>query len=125
AGSMLSPVAFLFFTPLGLGSLYLAGAGVVRFIAAVVDEPFGDPILTGAHRLTLYLTARRAAAVARAKRAALEGADIPDRVLTGAAAGAPGAELVVVSARRKAGWEEGVLVVTGSGWYRIGRIFEE
>jgi hypothetical protein len=32
---------------------------------------------------------------------------------------------VVAAARRKPGWEEGVLVVTGLGWFRIGRIFEE
>ena len=123
-GSMFSPLAFVF-TPLGLTSTYLAVAGLVRLVAAVVDEPFGDPILTGLHRLGSRLATKRAAAIGRARRAALEGAEIPDRVLPGAAAGVPAAEHIVVAARRKPGWEEGVLVVTGSGWFRIGRIFEE
>ena len=125
AGSMFSPFAFVFFTPAGLLSTYLAGAGLVRLVAAIIEEPFGDPILTG-----LYLTGerfrrRRAAAVEAARRSALEGAEVPDHVIPGSAAGVPHAEHVVVSARRKPGWEEGVLVVTGRGWFRIGRLFEE
>jgi len=124
-GTMLSPFAFVFFTPAGLISTYLAGAGLVRVVAAIVNEPIGDPLLTGLHRLAARLRTRRAAAVAITRRTALEGAEIPDRVLPGAEAGLPAAAHVVVAARRKPGWEEGVLVVTGLGWFRIGRIFEE
>lgn len=125
APSMFSLFAFLFFTPAGLASLYLATAGLVRLVSAIVEEPFGDPLLTGVHRLGVRLRARRTAAIAAERRASLEGAEIPDRHMPGAEAGVPAAELVVISARRKAGWEEGVLVVTDRGWFRIGRIFEE
>jgi hypothetical protein len=124
-GSMLSPFAFVFFTPAGLVSTYLAGAGLVRLVAAIVEEPFGDPILTGLHRLGAHARARRAASVSAARRTALEGEELPDRVVSGAAAGIPAAEFVVIAARRKPGWEEGVLVVTGLGWFRIGRLFDE
>lgn len=124
-GTMVSPFAFALFTPAGLVSTYLAGAGLVRLVAAITEEPFGDPILTGLHRLGAYARSRRAAAVSIVRRTALEGEEVPDRVVTGAAAGHPAAEFVVVASRRKPGWEEGVLVVTGRGWFRIGRIFEE
>src|SRR5262245_7043909 len=125
AGSMFSPFTFVLFTPAGVVSTYLALAGLVRLVSAIVEEPFGDPILTGLHHLATRLRDRRAAAVTAARRAALEGIEVPDRVLQGPAAGVPAAEHVVVSARRKPGWEEGVLVVTDAGWFRIGRIFEE
>lgn len=124
AGSMFSPFTFVF-TPAGLVSTYLASAGLVRLVAAIIEEPFGDPILTGLYLAVERFRRRRAAAAAAASRSALEGAEVPDKVIPGGAAGIPGAEHVIVSARRKPGWEEGVLVVTGRGWFRIGRIFEE
>jgi len=45
---------------------------------------------------------------------------VPDRLVTGPAAGIPDAELVVVASRQKPGWERGVFVITPDAWYRLG-----
>jgi hypothetical protein len=50
----------------------------------------------------------------------LERPEIPDRVVSSAAAGIPGCDLVIVTSRRKEGWARGVAVFTSSACDRIG-----
>jgi len=63
---------------------------------------------------------RRRERTARADREGQEGPETADRVVTGAAAGVPGCDVVIVSSRRKPGWERGVAVFTPDGCYRLG-----
>ena len=122
--SSLSLFTFIFLTPAGWASTYLGISGTWRAIAAAVDDPFGDPILTGVDTL-LVRGARRAHSHAeRRQRETLEGPDVPDRVVRGSHLGIAGAELVIVSARRKPSWDAGTVVDTGEGWYRVASIQE-
>jgi hypothetical protein len=45
---------------------------------------------------------------------------VPDRLVTGAAAGWPACDLVLIASRPKPGWEPGTVLVTSDKWYRIG-----
>ena len=58
------------------------------------------------------------------RRAAREGPETRDRVVSGAKAEIPGCDLVIVSSRRKPGWERGVAVYTRDACYRIGEPVE-
>jgi hypothetical protein len=107
-------------TPVGLLTLYLAGSGLVRAMGGWFGDPVGDPILTGVDAIVFGATTRRREAKARQTRESLEGPEIPDRVVSAAAAGIPGCDLVIVAARRKPGWERGLVVFTQSACYRLG-----
>ncbi|PYR57386.1 MAG: hypothetical protein DMF85_13830 [Acidobacteria bacterium] len=115
----LSFFTFLLLTPAGWATMYLCGSGCLRAVTVTFDDPIGDPILTGIdawlHRTTGVSRERRA----RAAREALEGPEMADRVVTGAAARLP-ADIVVVSARAKAGWTPGTVVIGADRCYRIG-----
>lgn len=116
----LSIFTFLLLTPAGWVTLYLVGSGAVRAGAAWFDDPVGDPILTGLDYLLVGRGERRQEREKLRTRAALEGPETPDRVVSSATAGIAGCDLVVVTARRKAGWERGVVVYTATACYRIG-----
>jgi hypothetical protein len=118
--SGLSIFTFLLLTPTGWVTIYLAATGAVRMGAAWFDDPVGDPILTAADEIVWRTRRRQRAARDRRNRERLEGPEIPDRVVRGASAGMPGCDLVVVAARRKPGWERGVVVLTAAASYRIG-----
>lgn len=121
---MVAPVAFAFFTPLGLFSIYLVVSGLARAAAGWIDEPFGDPILTGVDTLFHRL---RGTAVTRAterERLAVEGADESDRRYAGDWADLPGVDFVIVAARRKTDWTAGTFVVTEDGWFTLGQPFD-
>lgn len=115
---------YVFFTPRGLLSLYLAISGLLRAVAWYVDEPFGDPILTGIDGLLRRTAEQQRATSARTARERLEGADEPDRLHDGAWAGVPDATYVVVAARRKPGWSSGTWVITNDGWFTLGEPFD-
>lgn len=110
-------------TPAGVVTLYLLATGAVRAAGAWFDDPLGDPILTGVDYALLAGGERRRAARERRSREALEGPDVEDRVVSAASAGLS-ADLVVVAARRKAGWGRGVTVLTAGAAYRIGEPVE-
>ncbi len=115
---------YLFFTPRGLFSIYLVFSGLARAVSGWIDEPFGDPILTGVDALTHRL---RGTAVTRAterQRLAAEGADEPDRRYGGDWADLSGVDFVIVAARRKVGWTAGTFVVTEDGWFTLGQPFD-
>ena len=116
----LSIFTFLFLTPSGWLTMYFMGSGTLRGAAAWFGDPLGDPVLTGLDEIAWRTFARLRQRRERERREALEGPEIPDRVLSGAAAGIADCDLVVVSSRRKDGWERGAVVVTSAACYRIG-----
>lgn len=120
----LSIFTFLLLTPTGLLTLYLTATGTTRAAAAWFDDPVGDPLLTGVDALLLSGRERQRRASGQRTREALEGPEIPDRVVTSSAAGVPGCDLVIVASRRKTGWEHGVTVFTQDAAYRIGHPVE-
>lgn len=122
--SSLSLFTFIFLTPAGWASTYFGISGTWRAVAAAVDDPFGDPILTGFDALVLRGAHRTRTRVARHQRDSLEGPEIPDRVVRGSHIGIAGAELVIVSARRKPLWDVGTVVDTGDRWFRVSSIEE-
>lgn len=120
----LSIFTFLLLTPAGWLTLYLVGSGAVRTGAAWFDDHVGDPVLTGLDYLLRSLRDRRGVEHTRRQRENLEGPAIADRVVTGAKAGLPDCDLVVVCSRRKPGWERNVVVYTQAACYRIGEPVE-
>lgn len=122
--AMMSLPLFLFFDPLGVFSLYLALSSVYRIVAAAGDNPSGDPILTAADAALGAWAGRRSREQAAAERLRQEGEEVADVLLTGKAGGASAADVVLVCARRKEGWDEGLCVLSGETWYRLGRPFE-
>ena len=114
---------FLFTTPLGLLALYLAVSGLLRSIAPLVEGGFGDPILTGIDKVAVGVRTRGAARLARSRREALEGPEMPDRIMSAAQLAIPDADFVIVSSRRKPDWDRGTVVQTSDGTaYRVGAI---
>ena len=107
-------------TPIGLLTLYLAGSGIVRAAAGWFDDPIGDPILTGVDTALFGAWTRGRETGQRRLREALEGAAVADRAVSAASAGIPDCDLVIVSSRRKQGWERGVVLFTQAACYRIG-----
>jgi hypothetical protein len=122
--SGLSIFTFLLLTLQGWLTMYLLGTGTYRAIAAYFDDPFGDPILTGVDYLVSRGRTRRAARKAIDTREALEGPDVPDRIVSPGAAGIPDCDFAIVASRRKPGWERGVAVFTQDRCYRIGEPVE-
>lgn len=116
----LSIFTFLLLTPAGWLTLYLAGTGTLRGAAAWFDDPVGDPILTAVDEIVWRMRGRARDRRAQSEREALEGPEVADRVVSGAAAGIPGCDLVIVSSRRKEGWDRGTAVLTEDACYRIG-----
>lgn len=124
AVSMFALPAFLLFTPLGWVSGYLFLTGLYRSVACATGEPQGDPLIGLAdHGLRTFLRSHRQHQAAEV-RAAQEGAEVPDVLLTGREGGAPEAAYVVVASRVKAGWERGTFVITPDAWYRLGDSFD-
>ncbi len=124
AVSMFALPAFVLFTPLGWLSTYLFFTGLYRSLACATGEPEGDPLIGLAHHgLTTALHRRRQCNAAEV-RAAQEGEDAPDVLLTGREGGAPEATYVVVSVRVKEGWDVGTFVMTEDAWYRLGDPFD-
>jgi hypothetical protein len=120
----LSIFEFLLLTPRGWLTLYLLGSGAYRAIAAWFDDPFGDPVLTVADAVASGHIGRRTARSAIREREQREGPEVPDRRVSGAAAGVPDCDFAIVASRRKPGWERGVVVFTAEACYRIGEPIE-
>lgn len=118
--SAISIFTFLLLTPKGWVTLYLMVTGGFRMLGAWMDEPFGDPTLTGLDTMLWRKRERRRVRDERLTRARLEGPEFADRAVTPEKAEIPGCDLVIVSSRRKPGWERGVVVYTAAACYRIG-----
>lgn len=120
----LSIFFFLLTTPVGLLTMYLAVSGVVRTAGALVNDPHGDFMLTLAdYGIRRGRTRHRQRAGAN-RRLALEGMELPDRIVTPAQAGIAGCDMVLVCSRRKPGWDGGTVLLTDEGAYRVGAIEE-
>jgi hypothetical protein len=119
-----APLTFALFTSLGLFCSYLVVSGLVRTAASYIGEAHGDPILSGADWLGRRLFTSRQERSVRVERARLERTDEPDRRYDGAWAGLTGVDWVIVSARRKAGWDRGTWVITDDGWFVLGEPFD-
>jgi hypothetical protein len=119
-GTWFSPVTFLLATPAGLVSAYLLTTGFFRALSAYVDDARGDPVLTVIDAVVRRTRTKAQTRRIREAREALEGPEVPDRLVTGQAAGFPGAHLVVVASRRKPDWEPGAFIITADKWYRLG-----
>ena len=117
-------ISYVFLTPRGLFSLYLVGSGFVRYASWFIDEPHGDPILTGLDAAWRRLLTSKKGRATRNERHALERADEPDRLYDGEWAGLEGVDYVVVAARRKPGWITGTWVITNDGWFTLGEPFD-
>jgi hypothetical protein len=122
--SGLSLFTFLLLTPKGWLTMYLIVTGGLRAGAAWFDDPIGDPILTGIDYALVGRREKRQIDRARKARERQEGPVVPDRVVTPTAAGISACDLVIVSSRRKDGWERGVTVLTADAAYRIGEPIE-
>jgi hypothetical protein len=125
AFSALSLPLFLFTTPAGWVTMYLGGSGLLRAIASVVDNGFGDPLLTAVDTLLMRTRRRTIAAIDRSHRESLEGPEMPDRIMGAVPLHVADAEFVIVASRRKADWDRGTVVVTPDGTsYRVVAIEE-
>jgi hypothetical protein len=111
-------------TPIGLLTLYLAGSGIARAAAGWFDDPIGDPILAGVDAALAGAWGRGRETGERRMREAREGPAVADRAVSAASAGIPDCDLVIVSSRRKPGWERGVVLFTQTACYRIGNPVE-
>jgi len=120
--STLSVVAF-FLTPTGLITAYLTLSGLARSVSAAIAEGYGDPVLTAIDAAAHRLGRRSSATRRRRSREALEGPAVPDQIARGAQLGID-ADLVIVCARRKTGWDRGTIVHSREQWYRVGAIEE-
>ena len=121
---LLAFFTFLFFTPWGWLTLYLTFTGFLRAGAAAFSESFGDPLLTGLDALALGTTRRARASRARGRREALEGPEVPDRIVPGSKLGMQGVDLVIVASRAKPEWNKGTVVITATKAYRVGKVEE-
>ena len=101
-------------------ALYFFVAGIARALSAFIDEPVGDPILTGIDTVILRRVTAARAARARSTREALEGPEVGDRLVEAKAAGFDDADFVVIASRQKPEWTKGTVVaVDGDKWYRL------
>ena len=118
----ISPLAFLL-TPSGVAAVYFVLSGLVRALAGAFAEPVGDPLLTAVDGA--IVRAYRGAERMRMSRARErdEGPEVPDRILRGVHLGL-GADLVIVSSRRKPDWDQGTIVRSGKRWFRVGVVEE-
>jgi hypothetical protein len=122
--SSLSLFTFLLLTPPGWATMYLGLTGLVRTVAATLDDPHGDLLLTVVDAVLVRSVRSGQARRTRTSREALEGPDVPDRVVSGAQVGLPAAQLVIVASRRKPDWDAGTVVITTGSVYRVGAIVE-
>jgi hypothetical protein len=111
--------AYLFLTPLGLFSTYLAASGLLRAVSAFVGDPRADFLLSGAYWATTSLARSTRARRDRGAREKLEGPEVRDVLGTGEWAGLP-VDYVVIASRLKPEWTSGAIILSSADWYRLG-----
>lgn len=121
--SVITLFIFLFFTPIGLLSSYLATTGALRAISAWFDDPRGDPLLSWIHWGIMTLLSRNTEERRRIAREHLEGVEARDVLVTGHSLGA-NADYVLLASRRKAEWTAGATIMTSGQWYRLGEPYD-
>jgi hypothetical protein len=121
---LLAFFTFLFFTPWGWLTMYLSLSGFIRAGAAAFSESFGDPLLTALDAVALGTIRHARANRVRARREALEGPEVADRIVPGSQIGMPGVDFVIVASRVKPDWDKGTVVISVTKTYRVGPIEE-
>jgi hypothetical protein len=122
--SVVTLFIYVFLTPRGLFSTYVFVSGTLRAISGYLDDPHGDPILSVIVWSAETLFHKNRNERRQIARRRLEGADAADVLQTGAWAGLPDDDFVVLSARKKPGWDAGAIVMTSSDWFRLGLPFD-
>ena len=122
--TMLAALTYALFTARGLACSYLTLSGLYRTMAALANDPRGDPLLGLVRAGALRAAGRTRETVERLDRELREGREVPDRLLLGPDAGLPHAELAVIAARRKPEWTAGTALVTERGCFRVGEVVE-
>lgn len=122
--SVLTLFIFIFFTPAGLFALYLVTSGTLRALSAWIDEPIGDLALTSIDLAATTMFEKNRRERKQIARTRLEGTEKPDVLQTGEWAGLPDTDYVVLAARKKAEWDPGAIILTGSDWYKLGVPFD-
>ncbi len=113
---------FLFTTPAGWLTMYLAITGLVRAAAPVIEDGFGDPILTAIDKILVRTKRGTRQKLEHMQREAMEGPEMPDRIMKAQALGVAG-DFAIVASRPKPSWEKGTVVMTPDGTaYRIGMV---
>ncbi len=120
AFTMLSSITFAIGTPQGWLASYLVVTGLVRCLAAAVDERRGDPIVGLTRRIIVRWRGRRREAKTEEAYAALAGPEVADRVVAAERFGIAGAVLVVVASRPKPDWTPGTVLDCGDRWLAVG-----
>ncbi|HUE85972.1 MAG TPA: hypothetical protein VMO26_07815 [Vicinamibacterales bacterium] len=124
AVALLSPLAFLLFTPAGQLSAYFGATALIRTVAWIADDPMGDPVLTMIDAVAARGTERFSTGHQRRVRERMEGVEVPDRLYPGSWARIKDVDFVIVSSRRKPEWTKGATVITKDAWFSLGEPFE-
>ena len=95
--------------PLGRLAVYLLYLGMFRACQALADEPKGDPLLELIDYAIVRTRRTRSEQRRRLERDALEGPEVPDRLVDGRSVGFPNADLAVMASRRKPEWTKGTV----------------
>jgi hypothetical protein len=122
---LIAALAFFLFTPTGWLADYLFLSAIFRGVTLAVDNPWGDPILTGLdYAVRGQRTEYRARKDAEARELA-EGPRVPDQILECRKFAGKEADFVVVSSRRKEGWTLATTVVADGVRLRLGDPLEK
>ena len=117
--SGLSLFTFVFLTPQGWISSYLALSGLLRAAGSQFDDPHGDLLLTAFDAGVRKAAAHTSAKAREEHRHHLEGPRVRDRVVAGNEVGLPDADVVVLASRVKDDWTPGTVVISDNGEFRI------
>jgi hypothetical protein len=121
--SILTLFIFLFFTPLGLFSLYLGVSGFLRAVSAWFDDPRGDPLLSALDAAMVRFVERRRQRRTREARERREGVAARDLLVPGHSLGVS-ADVVLLASRRKEEWTAGATIMSTGQWYRLGEPYD-
>jgi len=114
----------LVLTPIGFLVVWLNLSSVIRLLAAAVDAPCGDPLLTFLDGAVHGLRRRATAALSAIRTRAKYGREEIDRVMDAGAYGVADADVVVITSRPKEGWAAGTFVLSPDGYYTVLQPFE-
>ena len=122
---LISALAFFLFTPTGWLADYLVLSAIFRGVTLAVDDPWGDPLLTGIDRVARDKRDQKRSRTEAEIRELAEGPEVPDQILECRKFAGKEADYVVVASRRKHGWTLATTVVAESIRLRIGDPLEK
>lgn len=119
-GSIMVPISFFLFTPMGWITDYLLITAVFRAIALAGDSPWGDPVLTLIDNYARKRIDEDRQAEAARRREQAEGPAVPDEIVAGTQFAGKPADFVIVSSRVKEGWTASTTVIASGVRLRLG-----